>query len=170
MKIETWFDVENGIELWHNLPEFKKQREALKNKDCRYLVSYTEVKNIRSLKQNNTFFGIAYMFFEKALIESGEFINPSKKQIHKWCLINFAPQDYIDRIYEEWEREPAIKNIKTGKVYKDPFVLTSTKMTTLDAVHYYENMQNGYSDIFSSGNEDQIPDPDKKLSKKNIKN
>jgi hypothetical protein len=145
-----------------------KFNQAVKvSKNGRYILSLKLVENIRSLEQNNTFFGIAYLYFEHALIEAGIFKDPSKMQIHTWCMVNYLPEDYRERIYEEWKKESGIVNHKTDEVYKEPFRLTSTKMSRSDAMHYYENMQNGYAIDFSTGEEnDFIPDPDPKYKRK----
>ena len=167
--IETWIDIyENGKIIVNNKQQYDENIKLLH--PGRYLHSIKRVQNIRSLDQNNSMWGIPYMFYRKALIESGEFINPSNNQIHEWCMLNCLPEDYRERIYAEWKEEQGSINYKTGEVYKSPFRLTTTKMTTVDAMHYYENMQNNYADWFGNGNEkNQIPDPDPKLKRRNNK-
>lgn len=159
MKIQTWFDIENGVKLYH----FKdKYQDLSKNlKDGRYIETIESVGRIRSNPQNNTYWGIAYMYMKQGLINAGIFKDPSDKQVHEWCMVNCLPEDYKERIYNAWELEPAITNLKTGKTYKEPFRLTSTMMHTIDGIHYYENMQMMYAENFSSGEEnDFIPDPE----------
>jgi hypothetical protein len=160
MKLQNWFDIENGVRLWHNLQDWKENFNSLK--DGRYIIIVEKVEDIRSKEQNNSLWGIPYMFFMQSLIECGELENPSKEIVHKWCMANFLPSDYRERIYEEWKEIKGVVNRKTGEVYKDPFRLTTTKMTKIDCMNYYKNMQNGYLEIFSSDPEkDFIPDPKK---------
>jgi hypothetical protein len=163
-KIENWFDIENGVKLWH---ELNKYRENLSNlKDGRYYILVERIENIRSRKQNNAMWAIPYMYFKQALIESGEFVTPSKEDIHEWCMLQFLPSDYRERIYEEWKNKALIVNRKTGEMYKQPFRLTTTRMTTKDANNYYEAMQNGYAEYFSKDENDFIPDPEKNWKNK----
>jgi hypothetical protein len=166
-KIETFFDVQNGIKFWYKLPEYKDQLEKLP--DGRYTQSTEKVEHQQSREQNNARWAIPYMFMMKALKESGNISqDASKKECHEFCMVNWLPADYRERIYEEWKNKPFIINMKTGEKYKEPFRLTTTRMTTRDSNNYYENMQNGYAENFSSGEpDDQIPDPDKNWKNKN---
>jgi len=160
MKIQTWFDVEGGVRFWNKLPEYKEQFEKLK--DGRYLQTTERIQNQRSLEQNNAMWAIPYMFFEKVLIDSGTLINPSKTDIHEWCMVNFLPSDYRERIYEEWKLKEPVVNFRTGEKYKEAFRLTTRRMTTIDMMNYYEAMQIAYAENFSTGEDDDfIPDPDK---------
>lgn len=166
MKIETWFDVlDTGEKLWNNLLEYQKQVKNLK--PARYTVSIEKVENIRSKEQNNSLWAIPYKFLQKVLIETGTLPEDcSKEQVHEWAMVNCLPENYRERIYEEWKNKPGTINIKTGEVYKQAFRLTTTKMRTIDCMQYYKNMQDCYAQNFSSGEiDDFIPDPKKDYKK-----
>lgn len=164
-KIETWFDKEGDRITYEDLAEFKKCLRLLQ--DGRYINRVELIENIRSLEQNNAMWAIPYRYFEKALVETGTLKDPSKYDIHKWCMVNCLPSDYKQRILDEWIKiEPTI-NYKTGETYKEPFRLTTTRMFKSDAVNYYQNMQMFYAEYLSTGEEkDFIPDPDPDYKKK----
>jgi hypothetical protein len=109
------------------------------------------------------------MYFDKALKETGNLPeDASKKDVHEWCMVNHLPNDYRERIFEIWKNKPFVMNLKTGEKYKEPFRLTTTLMGKSDSNNYYKNMQNGYAENFSSGEQnDFIPDPDKNWRNKN---
>lgn len=163
-RIENWFDVQDNVKLWHELDKYKSNLSNLK--DGRYYILVERIENQRSREQNNSLWALPYMFFKAALTESGELVNPSKNDVHEWCMLQFLPSDYRERIYEEWKSRQPIINHKTGEMYKQPFRLTTTRMTTKDCNHYYEAMQNGYTDMFSKDENDQIPDPDPRWKEK----
>lgn len=165
MKITIWFDVfEKGKKVIFNRDKFQ---DAINNlKPGRYLYTIEKVQNIRSLEQNNAMWAIPYKFFEHSLIEAGQLQNPSKQQVHEWCMHYCLPEDYKERIKKEWDEQPAMVDIRTGELFKTAFRLTTTKMTTVDAMHYYENMQNFYAEWFSKDENNQIPDPDKNWKNK----
>jgi hypothetical protein len=101
------------------------------------------------------------MYFKQALEETGNLKNPSDKQVHEWCMHHCLPEDYKERIRNEWNEQTEMIDIKTGEIFKTAFRLTSTKMSRIDAMNYYENMQQFYLENMSSGREkDFIPDPD----------
>jgi len=165
MKIQTWFDKIGDTIIWNKLPEYKQAIKDLPN--GKFIVLIERVENVRSLEENNAMWGIPYMMFEAALIESGEFLNPSKKDIHNFCMVNCLPNDYRERIYKIWLEKPGVLNHKTGEIYKEPFRLTTTLLGKLeDWSNYYRNMQDFYAEYLSSGEKDLIPDPDKTKSKK----
>ena len=158
MKVVTWFDKSGKSKLWH---EFEKYKAIMENlPDGRWTVTTEKVENIRSLEQNNSLWAIPYVYFETALVESGTLIKPTKLNVHHWCLHHFCPVNYAERIREEWEHEPEFIDHKTGEVFKEPFRLTTKKMKTTDCMDYYNNLQSGYLEFFSSSPEDLIPDPD----------
>lgn len=164
-KIETWFDKSGDKVEYENLQEFKTCLKLLP--DGRYINVIEKVENIHSKEQNNAMWAIPYKYFESALIEAGIFKNPSKNDIHTWCMVQCLPSDYKQRIFEEWQQKEAIVNYKTFETYKEPFRLTTTKMKTTDSMHYYENMQLFYAENFSTGEEkDFIPNPVKDWKKK----
>ena len=165
MKIENWFEVQNGVKIWNEIENYKKSLSNLAS--GRYFVLIEKIENIRSREQNNAMWAIPYSYFEKALIDAGIFKNPSKQDVHIWCMVQCLPSDYKQRIFEEWQKTEPVINYKTFESYKEPFRLTSTKMKTTDAMHYYENLQMFYSENFSSGEEnDFIPDPIKNYRSK----
>ncbi len=168
-KTETWFDKSGDKKTWENLPEYKKLIDLLP--DGRYIVRIEKVQNNRSLEQNNSIWAIPYKYFMKALTESGQLHEPSKQQVHEWCMHYCLPEDYKERIMADWKAIEPLADILTGELFKTAFRLTTTKMKTTDAMIYYENMQNFYAEHLSSGNEkDVIPDPDKNWkNKKNSK-
>jgi hypothetical protein len=169
-KIQTWFDVyEDGKKLIFNLPEFSKQYKDLK--PGRYIYTIEKVENKRSLEQNNAMWALPYMYLERALKEAGILKETdSKREVHEWCMVNYLPNDYRERIYELWKQKEPIINYKTGEQYKQAFRLSTTLMTTKDSMNYYSAMQDGYAENFSSGEEnDLIPDPDPDYKKKNKK-
>jgi len=164
-KIETYFDKQGDVFTWENLQDYKYN--LLNLQDGRYIQVTEKVENIRSKEQNNSLWAIPYKFFESALVYAGIFKNPSKLDVHKWCMVNCLPSDYKQRIFEEWMKEEPIINFKTFESYKEPFRFTTTKMKTTDSMHYYENMQMFYAENFSTGEEgDFIPDPDKDYKNK----
>lgn len=169
-KIETWFDKIGDALHWEAPQEYRQLINLLP--DGRYINTIERVENIRSMEQNNAMWAIPYKYFEAALIEAGIFKNPSKHDIHSWCMVQCLPSDYKQRIFDEWQKIEPIINYKTFETYKEPFRLTTTRMYKSDSVHYYENMQLFYAENFSTGDEkDFIPDPVKnwKELKDNIK-
>ena len=168
-EVKGYFDKIDGEIFYNNRDDFKLKFSKLE--DGRYFYSVNKVYNKRSLKQNNAMWGIPYMYFERALIESGNYQNPSNDTVHKFCMHHCLPDDYKERIKKEWEDISAMVDIKTGELFKDAFRLTTTKMGTKDSMNYYNNMQVFYAENFSSGGEDDfIPDPDPDYKNKNIKN
>jgi hypothetical protein len=159
-RISTWFDVlENGTRNIFKRDEFQQAINDLK--PSRYLYYIEEVEDVRSNEQNNTLFGLAYMYIEPKLVDMGIFEKASKSKlpIHYWCLNHFAPPDFVMRIREEWENEPEFVNMITGESFKEPFRISSKKMTKAEAAEYFKIMQDYYAENFSSGEKDLIPDP-----------
>ena len=164
-KIETYFDKSGKDKKWENFSEYKFLTDSLP--DGRYIVTTELIENIRSKEQNNAMWALPYKYFNQALVEAGIFKDPSKMDIHKWCMVQFLPSDYKSRIFEEWQKEEPIVNYKTFETYKEPFRLTTTKMSKSDCNHYLENMQLFYAENFSTGEEkDFIPDPSKDYKNK----
>ena len=167
-KIETWFDKIGNKKIWENFNDYKTQIDSLP--DGRYIIRTDKVQNNRSLEQNNSFWAIPYKYFQHALTESGQLHNPSKQQIHEWCMHYCLPETYKERIQTEWKANEPLIDVPTGELFKTAFRLTTTKMTTVESMEYYENMQNFYAEYFSSGEEkDVIPDPDKGYKNKKQK-
>jgi hypothetical protein len=166
-KLTTWFDVfESGNKQIHEKDKFKEAFDNLK--PGRYIYIIEKIENKRSLEQNNSLWGIPYLYFENALIESGQLQNPSKLQIHEWCLHYCIPEDYRERIRQEYDQQQPLVDIRTGELFKTAFRLTTAKMNTKDMMNYYENLQNFYAEWFAKDENDQIPDPDPAKSRKNI--
>ena len=163
--ITTWFNKLNGKTEWDNPDKLRDAISILK--DGRYVVEIKEVSHQRSLEQNNAMWAIPYAYYMHALTELGYFKDPSKQQIHEWAMHYCLPEDYKERIKAEWTALEPMVDIKTGELFKTAYRLTSTKMSTKDAMNYYENLQNFYAENLSSGSEDQIPDPDKNYKTKN---
>jgi hypothetical protein len=164
MKIQTWIIVSDGKKEVHEKEKFQESLNSLK--DGQYIYTVEEVCNTRSLDQNNAIWGIPYLFFTRALVEMGHFKNPSKEQIHEWCMYHCLPEDYKERIKKEWEDSLSMVDMKTGELFKTPFRLTTKKMTTTDAINYYSNLQQFYAEKLASGSEeDYIPDPIPSLKK-----
>jgi hypothetical protein len=170
MKIQTYFDIlAPGKREYFQKAKFQGLIDNLK--PGRYIHTVERVENKRSLEQNNTYWGIAYAFFQRALVEAGildgtkgnEYL---KLHTHYWCLHHFAPVDFVTRIREVWENDPGIVDIKTGEYFKEPFRISSTLMTTKEGSDYFTNMQSGYLEFFSIGENDFIPDPDKSKRRK----
>jgi hypothetical protein len=160
-KIETYFDVQNGVRLWQDIDKYKSNMNILS--DGRYYQLTEKIQNQRSREQNNALWAIPYAYMLPALIITGNLPEHAGKMVcHEWCMVNCLPLNYRERIYEEWKQEPGIVNIKTGEVYKQAFRLTTTKMKTNDCNQYYKNMQDLYAENFSSGEQDDlIPEPRK---------
>jgi hypothetical protein len=170
MKIQTYFDVySDGKVEYFQKDKFKSLIKNLK--PGRYINKIEKLEDKRSLEQNNTYWGICYAYFERALVEAGILDGSANnayllKKTHEWCLHHFAPEDFVTRIREEWENDPGITDIKTGEIFKEPFRISSTLMTRKEGAKYFENMQDGYKEFFSIGDGDEIPNPDP-IKKKN---
>lgn len=163
-KIETWFDKWGDEITWENIEDYKLRLRELPS--GRYVQRTEKVYNNRSLEQNNAMWAIPYKYFDQALTETGQLHNPSKQQVHEWAMHYCLPEDYKERILAEWKAQEPLVDIRSGELFKTAFRLTTTKMSTVDAMHYYENMQNFYAEYFSSGKEkDVIPNPVKDWKK-----
>lgn len=157
--------MQAGKHFYREPDKFKQAIKALP--DGFYTIVIEQTGNIRSIKQNNSMWGIAYQYYKKALTDTGQYKYISNKQVHDWCMHHCLPEDYKERILKEWQDDPGMIDLKTGEVFKSAFRLTTTKMTRVDAMHYYDNLQAFYSEWFSSGQEgDTIPDPDINWKKK----
>lgn len=155
-----------GKAIYPNVEAYRNKIASLP--DGMYLNSIEQCFNIRSIKQNNSCWGIAYLYIEQALLKTGQYKNISKEQVHQFAMHHCLPADYKERIYKEWQDDPGMIDIKTGEVFKSAFRLTTTKMTTKDAMNYYEEMQAFYLEWFSSNENDFIPDPDPNWKNKKI--
>lgn len=122
----------------------------------RYRQTIEKIYENRTDKQNNALWAIPYEIMQRCIIEvTGAYI--SKKEMHETIAMpNCLPKDYIERIKKEWEDDPGIVNKKTGQVIKPAFRLTSTKMTTVEMMKYYQNLQDFLWEMFEA----ECPDPD----------
>lgn len=167
MKLTTWFDVfKDGTKQIHEKDKFKNAFDNLE--PGRYIYIVEKQLNKRSLEQNNAMWAIPYLYFENSLVEAGQLQNPSKQQVHEWCMHYCLPEDYKERIRKEYDAQEPLVDIRTGELFKPSFRLTTTKMSTVDAMHYYENMQNFYAEWFAKDEKDQIPDPIKNWKQNKI--
>ncbi len=156
--IETYFTMKGGKAFYPDKDKFTRLIRALP--DGFYLNKIEQAGNKRTIKQNNSMWGIPYAFFKRALIESGNYTNISNEQVHEFCMAHCLPEDYKERIRAEWDNDPGFVDYMTGEILKNPFRLTTTKMTTKDAANYYENLQRFYAEWFARDENDFIPDPD----------
>jgi len=165
MKIESYFYISSGVPNYNDKDKFKRAIAELP--DGFYTHVIESAGKIRTVKQNNSMWGIPYIYFKRALHESGNYANISNQQVHEFCMHHCLPEDYKERIRTEWIDSPGMVDMKTGEVFKSAFRLTTTKMTTKDAMNYYEILQQFYAEWFSSGQDDDvIPDPDPDYKKK----
>jgi len=162
--LETFFLQRSGKSNYPDKDKFIRLLAELP--DGTYMNKIEPIGRIRTIKQNNTFWGLAYSFYKRALTESGNFKDISDEQTHVWCMHHCLPEDYKERIRKEYDEQTGMIDIKTGEVFKSAFRLTTTKMTTIDAIHYYENLQAFYLEWFSQRDDDFIPDPDPEYKKK----
>ena len=163
--IETFFLMRSGVVTYPEADKFKRLIAALP--DGQYLTKIEPVGRKRTIRQNNSFWGIPYAFFKQALINSGNYKDISDDQVHQFAMHHCLPEDYKERIRKEYDQDAGMVDVRTGEVFKSDFRLTTTKMTTIDGMHYYENMQAFYDEWFSSGREnDHIPGPDPEKRKR----
>jgi hypothetical protein len=164
-RLETFFSMQSGKACYHDFDKFKELLRSLP--DGYYIHKIEPVGRKRTIKQNNSMWGIPYLYFKRALVNSGNYKDISDDQVHQFCMHHCLPSDYKERILKEYQNDPGMVDMTTGEIFKSAFRLTTTKMTTIDAMHYYENMQAFYSEWLSSGREDDIiPDPDPKYKEK----
>jgi len=131
--------------------------------DGEYWGTLEKIYNKRSVPQNNSVFGIAYKILKNCLQEStGEIWTIDK--VHEFCKDNdknqndLLPLDYLERIKKEWGANPKnqIANKETGETIILPFVVTTTKMQTIEMMEFYSNLQRFAAEWFGV----EIPDPD----------
>jgi len=132
----------------------------------RYFLTLEKAYNKRSLSQNSSVFGLAYKILQECFIQSfGEYV--TIEWVHEYCKENLLPAEYRERIYDEYLQaaKVAIPNKKTGEFLTIPFKPTTTKMSTVESMEYYSNLQDFALDYF----ETEIPEPDPEW-KNNLKN
>jgi|WetSurMetagenome_2_1015567.scaffolds.fasta_scaffold266799_2 hypothetical protein len=156
--IETYLTMKGGKAFYPDKLKFIALIASLP--DGFYLNKIEQAGNKRTIKQNNSMWGIPYAFFKRALIESGNYKNISDQQTHEFCMHHCLPEDYKERIRKEYDDDGGMVDMITGEIFKSAFRLTTTKMTTKDAANYYENLQQFYAEWFAKDENDFIPDPD----------
>jgi hypothetical protein len=144
-------DIKAGKTSFVKENEFKQAIKCLA--DGRYLVTFEKQYKHRSGQQNKTFWGIAYKIIQQGLIEQGYSEAKNKEWVHEFCKENCLPGEYVQRL-KQVEIKPLI-NEKTGEVIEMPFRLTTTQLTTIEAMEYYTNMQNLAAEFLGC----EIPDP-----------
>lgn len=138
-KLTAIWDIKDGVVHVVHRDKFK---DAVKNlPNGRYICIIEKAYRKRSNNQNATFWAIAYRIIQEALEDTtGEKVTP--EFVHELCKDKCLPPDYVEQLKEDHEnKEPELINEETGEVYKSPFRLTTTKMTTTQAMEYYRNMQ-----------------------------
>lgn len=122
--------------------------------DGKYTGEIKRMYKQRSTQQNRAKFGIAYKILHECMVDAtGESL--SIEYIHEFCKERFLPAEYVERLKRE-HNEGQITNRETGEVIILPFRLTTTKMTTVEEIEYYKNMQKFAAEFFYC----EIHDPD----------
>lgn len=119
-----------------NEQEEKIVREHFEGK--RVEISYSLFKKKRSVKQNRATFGIPYRMIAEALTEQwGEIVTVE--------TVHSLMKDRFESILQEHSIEPyepkEIKNATTGKAEYLLPILSTTKLSTVGMMKYYEAMQ-----------------------------
>jgi hypothetical protein len=134
----------------------KKIAESIsKMKDGFYWMNIEKFYKQRSGQQNRAKFGIAYKILRSLFSESFGY-QVSTEWVHEFCKERFLPGDYVDQLKVEWEQNKVLVNYETGQEIEIPFRLTTTKMSTVQEMEYYKNMQLFCAEFFNT----EIPDPD----------
>jgi len=126
----------------------------------RYFLTLEKAYNKRSLSQNNSIFGISYKILQECFIQSfGEYV--TIEWVHNYCKNpenKIIPESYIERLKDEYlqKEKIAIPNKNTGEFISMPFEVTTTKMSTVEMMEYYSNLQDFALNYF----ETEIPGPD----------
>jgi hypothetical protein len=134
----------------------KKLKESISNlKDGNYLLTIEKFYRVRSIQQNRATFGIPYKLLRSCFSEAfGEAV--SIEWTKEFCKERFLPADYVEQLKEDWNKSKILTNYETGQEIEIPFRLTSTKMSTVQQMEYYQNMQKFGAEFFQI----DIPDPD----------
>lgn len=136
-------------------PRKKISEEIYKLKDGRYFFTLEKFYKLRSIEQNKSWFGIPYKILRSCFAESyGHSI--STEFIHEFCKERFLPEAYVNRIKAEFEQNNTLVSETTGEVIKLKFRLTTTKLSTVEGMEYYKNMQKFGAEFFGV----DIPDPE----------
>lgn len=134
----------------------KKLKESIaKFKDGNYLLYIEKFYKQRSSQQNRAKWGIPYKILRACFSDSFGY-NVSIDWVHNFCKERFLPEDYVEQLKAEWEQNKVLVNYETGQEIEMPFILTTTKMNTVQEMEYYKNMQLFGAEFFNV----DIPDPD----------
>lgn len=119
----------------------------------RYSLTLEKIYNRRSVQQNRAKFGIAYKILRECFVEAtGESV--SIDYVHEFCKRNFLPSEYVERLKNEHQSKQIVSE-STGEVIEMPFMLTTTKMTTVEEMEFYANLQKFAAEFFGT----EIPSP-----------
>lgn len=144
--------IENGV---IKSPR-KKLADAFKQlKDGKYFLILEKFYKKRSTQQNRAKFGIAYKILQSCFIQAtGESV--SIEWVHEFCKERFLPAEYVEMLKQEYlQKTRFIVNNETGEEIEIPMRLTTTKLSTVQEIEYYQNMQKFCAEFFNT----QIPDP-----------
>jgi len=150
------FKLGVGIPNFLNNKEF---RDNLKLCDGRYIVTFEKAYRKRSNSQNSSIWAVPYVLIQNALIAEGYEEAKGEKgklYVHEICKENCLPVEYVDQLKEE-HKEKCLISKNSGQIISMPFRLTTKKMTTVQCMEYYSNLQNFGYEFFSI----EIPDPEK---------
>lgn len=149
--LTTVCDLQAGKASFVKEKEFKEALKCLP--DGRYIVTFEKNYRQRSGQQNKTFWGIAYKIIQQGLIEQGYLEARSSEWVHELCKENCLPYKYKERLKNVAKKH--LINEKSGEEIELPIRLTTTEMTTVEAMEYYSNMQNFAAEFLGC----DIPDP-----------
>jgi hypothetical protein len=122
----------------------------------RYFLTLEKIYSKRTDQQRKAQFAIPYRIIRECIIDStGEEV--SKEWIYEFCKKRFLPQDYVEKLKEEWKEKRRYLNGLNKKRIYFPFKLTTTKMNTVQQNQYYMNMQLFAAEFWGV----EIPEPDK---------
>jgi hypothetical protein len=138
-RIETFFTMDSGKAIYSDPEKFKQAIHNLPNGV--YINRIERLYNTRTIKQNNSAWGIAEKMLRACLSESFGY-EVSKEYCHEILMEQCLPQEYKEQLRDEYNANPVhITNHETGEVIQIPFRYTTTKMTTVQSKQYYMNLQ-----------------------------
>jgi hypothetical protein len=137
-----------------SFPRKKLQESISKLKDGNYFLTIEKFYKVRSTQQNRATFGIPYKLLRSCFSEAfGEAV--SIEWTHEFCKERFLPDDYVEQLKEDWQKSKVLTNYETGLEIEIPFRLTTTKLSTVQSMEYYKNMQKFGAEFFQI----DIPSP-----------
>lgn len=104
----------------------------------RYVIKLEKIYRKRSNQQNKSWWGLAYDFLLQGFYELG-YDQVDLNFIHEWAKANCLPPEYVERLKKMHEEKCVSKT--TGEILNIPFRLTTTELTTIEGMEYYQNMQ-----------------------------